>query len=54
MTTEIIEINRNDSYRTANRMKANKEGPRPISLVGAGRSGSLIAFAVGQGRENGS
>jgi hypothetical protein len=40
--------NPNDTYRVPNRLAAEKE-PRPISTVGGGRGGSLIAFAQGQG-----
>lgn len=43
----------NDTYRSPNRMieeKKRKKGePRPVSTVGGGRGGSLLAFAMGHG-----
>jgi hypothetical protein len=44
----IVEMpNPKDTYRTAHRLKYEKEHPRPISLVGTERGGVLIAFSAG-------
>lgn len=51
------QVIKGDSYRSTDArflgenkaLKKGKDEPRPVSLVGAGQGGSLIAFSQGHG-----